>query len=314
MATSEHGPTNHGSLDLRHLTALVAIARHQSFSLAAESLGYTQSAVSQQVMRLEATVGHKLIKRPGGPARVALTAAGEVLFGHAEAIVARVASATADLDAYAAGTAGVLRIGCFQSVGVRILPRLISEFTTAAPKVRVELTEIEDDAELLRKVEDGSLDLTFLVFPLPVGPFESIRLIEDPYVVVVKDDSSLARQEGPMRLTQLAGLPLVTYARMRPEHAIENRLGQPELANQIVFRSNDNGTILGLAAEGAAVAIISWLSVDPDRRGVRVLPLADVSPRIVGIAWHSERQRTPAADAFVRIAAAMAASNHPTTY
>ncbi len=305
MINTELGGTRQGALDLRHLTALVAIAHHQSFSLAAESLGYTQSAVSQQIMRLEAAVGHKLVERPGGPVRVALTAAGEILVGHAEAIVSRVATAAADLDAYASGTAGVLRIGCFQSVGVRILPRLIRDFSAAAPQVRVELTEVEDDAELLRRVEEGSLDVTFLVFPLPAGPFDSIRLIEDPYVVVVNEDSPLAHQEGPVQLSQLDALPLITYARMRAEHAIENRLGRPQLADQIVFRSNDNGTILGLAAEGVGAAIISWLSVDPDRRGIRVLSLAEVSPRIVGIAWHSERQRTPAAESFVRITASL---------
>jgi DNA-binding transcriptional LysR family regulator len=97
-------------------------------------------------------------------------------------------------------------------------------------------------------------------------------------------------------------VPIVTYAQMREVHSIENRLGRPELTEQIVFRSNDNGTILGLAAEGVGAAIISWLSVDPFRDGVRTMALAGVSPRIVGIAWHRDRYRIPAADAFVELA------------
>jgi len=95
-------------------------------------------------------------------------------------------------------------------------------------------------------------------------------------------------------------MPLITYGPMRDVHAIENRLGRPELAEQIVLRSNDNGTIAGLAAEGIGAAIISWLSVDLARPGLRVMPLAGVSPRIVGVAWHRDRNRIEAAKAFVR--------------
>ena len=84
-------------------------------------------------------------------------------------------------------------------------------------------------------------------------------------------------------------------------HSIENRLGRPQLGHQIAFRSHDNATILGLAAAGVGAAIISWLSVDPHRPGLRLKRLAKVSPRIVGIAWHRDRYRIPAADAFVRL-------------
>ena len=56
-------------LELRHLVALKAIAEHGTFGRAAQSLGYTQSAISQQIATLERIVGQKLIDRPGGPRR-----------------------------------------------------------------------------------------------------------------------------------------------------------------------------------------------------------------------------------------------------
>lgn len=290
-----------GPLELRHLVALAAVGRTGSFSRAAEQLGYTQSAVSQQIARLERLVGHTLVERPGGPRAVTLTAAGRLLLGHAEAIAARLGSAQADLDALAEGAAGVLRVGCYQSVGVRILPRVLRAFGAAWPLVSVELTEAEDDGELLQLVEHGELDLTFVAYPMVPGPFEHRELLEDPYVVVVQEENPLGR-DRPVTLADLAGVPIVTYAQMREVHSIENRLGRPELTEQIVFRSNDNGTILGLAAEGVGAAVISWLSVDPFRGGVRTVALAGVGPRIVGIAWHRDRYRIPAADAFVQLA------------
>jgi DNA-binding transcriptional LysR family regulator len=153
-------------LELRYLITLAAVGREASFSRAAEALGYTQSAVSQQISRLEHITGARLVERPGGPRPVSLTAAGRLLAGHAEAIGARLASAAADLDALAGGTAGVLRVGCYQSVGARLLPPVMRDFTAAWPQVDVQLSETQDDGDLLADLEGGRLDLTFVVFPL----------------------------------------------------------------------------------------------------------------------------------------------------
>src|SRR4051795_10049645 len=103
-------------IELRHLVALQAIAEHGSFGRAAKALGYTQSAISQQVAALERAVGGRVIEGPGGPKPVTLTEAGELLLRHAEAIVARLKAAQADLAAFAAGAAGPLRVGTYQSV------------------------------------------------------------------------------------------------------------------------------------------------------------------------------------------------------
>src|ERR671918_2272473 len=93
-------------VELRHLIALEAVAREMSFGRAAASLGYTQSAISQQIATLERIVGEKLVERPGGPRKVSLTEAGEVLLRHAEAIVSRLSAAQADIDALANSQAG----------------------------------------------------------------------------------------------------------------------------------------------------------------------------------------------------------------
>ena len=100
-------------------------------------------------------------------------------------------------------------------------------------------------------------------------------------MVVVRSDSQLGAGASTVTLKELAGVPLISYAQMREAHLIENRLGHPALRDQIVFRSNENGTILGLAAEGVGAAVLPWLSVDPYRTGIRVLQIAGVSRRIV---------------------------------
>src|SRR5437870_6327386 len=126
-------------VELRHFLALEAVAREGSFGKAAAALGYTQSAVSQQIAALERIVGQRLIDRPGGPRPVSLTEAGRLLLGHAEGITARLQAAQADLEALGAGDAGLLRIGTYQSVGARILPTLLAGFKAAWPKVEITL-------------------------------------------------------------------------------------------------------------------------------------------------------------------------------
>src|SRR3954469_23796980 len=116
-------------VELRHLAALQAVAQAGSFGpgaqagsfgRAAQRLGYTQSAISQQIAALERAVGERLVERPGGSRPVALTEAGRPLLAHADAIVARLKAAQADMAALRQGEAGTLRVGTFQSVGARV--------------------------------------------------------------------------------------------------------------------------------------------------------------------------------------------------
>ena len=90
-------------IELRHLAALEAVAREGSFRRAATSLGYVQSAISQQIAALERAVGQRLVERSRGGVRVELTEAGELVLQHADAILARLKAAQADVAALAAG-------------------------------------------------------------------------------------------------------------------------------------------------------------------------------------------------------------------
>ena len=123
-------------LEMRHLLALVAVVESGTFSAAAEQLGYTQSAVSQQVGTLERMVGAPLFERLGGRRPVQLTAAGEMLLTHARAVIARVSAAAADLRALASGEQGELRVGTLPSVGTKILPGLLGTFRAEGPAYR----------------------------------------------------------------------------------------------------------------------------------------------------------------------------------
>jgi molybdate transport repressor ModE-like protein len=290
-------------LELRHLIALKAIAEHGTFGRAAKELGYTQSAISQQIAMLERIVGQRLIDRPGGPRPVSLTEAGALLLRHADAIAARLQAAQADLAALDSGDAGPLRIGTYQSVGARILPALLREFREQWPKVDITLRESADDQELAALVERGGLDLTFVVLPLGPGPYETAELFRDPYVLVVPAGSPLAGRERPPSLRELVEHPLISYRTCRTTQRVEDRLRQVGRDPNIVFRSDENGTVQGLVAAGVGIGIMPRLAVDQADEAIEVVELGDrVPPRVIGLAWHRDRRRTRAAEAFVELA------------
>jgi DNA-binding transcriptional LysR family regulator len=286
-------------VELRHFLALEAVSRTGSFGKAAVDLGYTQSAVSQQIATLERIVGQRLIERPGGPRPVSLTEAGRLLLTHADAIAARIAAAQADLTALSDGQAGTLRVGVFQSVGQRILPELMRRFLHSWPQVKVTLTESANDVELLDLVERGQLDLTFSDLPLTEGPFDSVELLRDPYVLVVPVDSPLAERDTPPALREVSELDLIGHKHCRTMTHLEAVFRRPL---HFVFRSDHNQTVQALVASGVGSALVPRLTMDPEDETTTLIELPKLPPRLIAMAWHRDRYRTPAARAFVETA------------
>ena len=291
-------------IELRHFLALEAVAREGSFGKAATALGYTQSAVSQQIAALERIVGHRLVERPGGPKPVSLTEAGRLLLTHADAIAARVAAAQADLTALDEGQAGTLRVGVFQSVGQRVLPELMRSYRESWPQLRVTLTESANDVELLELVERGELDLTFADLPLTEGPFESVELMRDPYVLVVASDSELADRERPPTVREMSELDLISHKHCRTVQRLDALFGRPL---DFVFRSDHNQTVQALVAAGVGSALVPRLTMDPADESTVMIELPKLPPRVIALAWHRDRYHPPAARAFVETAQAVSA-------
>jgi DNA-binding transcriptional LysR family regulator len=289
-------------VEARHLSALNAVGEQGSFAAAALRLGYTQSAISQQIAALERSVGQRLVERPGGRRPVRLTEAGELLLGHARVIADRMQAARADLEALAAGSAGSLRVGTFQSVGARVVPEVLRRFSTDWPQVDLSLREATDANELVALLERGELELTFALLPLDDGPLETLELARDQYALVVPADSPLGAR-STAGLGDLAGVELVTFRSCSNERRVEEHMRIEGLEPEILFRSDDNGTLQGLAAAGYGAALMPLLSIDTNDPRIAVVPLGDEVPaRVVGLAWHAERYISRPAATFAELA------------
>jgi molybdate transport repressor ModE-like protein len=291
-------------LEFRHLAALQAVADEGSFNGAARRLGYTQSAISQQIASLERIVGMRVVERVHGKKTLGLSVAGETLLAHAAAIQARLGAAKTDIDALARGTAGPLRIGAYESVSTRLLPAVLRRFVASYPDIEVELAEALDDLDFLRTLERGDLDLAFLDLPLPPGPFAAAPVLTDPYVLVAQAGSETARGCPPRTPAELARLPLIVFRACKRIDSLAGQLRTNGLDANVVLRSDYNEAVQGHAAAGLGVALMPRLAVNYEDEHTVVIELGElVPPRQIAIAWHSERTPTDAAAALISIAA-----------
>ncbi len=292
-------------VEVKHLTTLRAVADEGSFIGAADVLGYSQAAISQQVASLERAVGQRLFDRPGGPRPVTLTPAGRLLLGHAKAIHARLALAGRELSDLVSGTAGRLRCGTFQSVSVQLLPELVREMRAAAPNLDIHLVEQDLNDSLVDLLLAGEIDVTFLEGPYADSRLDLIELGTDPFVVLLPKESELARvSKGKTFPTSLlAQAPMVGEHDCSTQSRIDEGLREAGITPRYVFRANDNGAIQGMVRSGLGPAVMPLLAVDTNDPGIVVKALdPPIEPRMILIALRKDATLLPAAEQFVRIA------------
>ncbi len=290
-------------IEFRHLAALEAIVETGSFAAAARRLGYTQSAISQQIAVLERATEMQLLERPGGRRPVTPTEAGDRLLRHAVRATAAMRAAEADLNALAEGDAGTLRVATFQSVGVRVIPPVMRLYVERRPAIQVKL--VETDHELLtEQLVRGGIDLAFVADSFE-AEIERTDVLTDPYVLLAPARSELAQSERTVSAREIARLPLIAYR--VPTQGGEAHLRRLGFDPSIVFRSDDSGIVQGLVGAGVGYALVPRLTVDRADPDVATLDVRGIPPREIGLAWHADRRLSSAARAFVEVVEEVAA-------
>jgi molybdate transport repressor ModE-like protein len=291
-------------VEIRHLAALEAIADTGSFAAAARRLGYSQPAVSQQIATLERAAGMRLLDRPVGTRTVTVTEAGERLLRHARRVAGAMRAAEADLGALAAGEAGTLHVGTFQSASVRILPRVMRDFVARRPGIEVRLFEASYEEELRAGLRDGDLELSFLL-RTDDPAIASVHVLTDPYVLLAPRDAAVGRR-GRVRLREVAQLPLVAYR--RPDEGGEAAVRATGREPNVVFRSDETGVVQGLVGAGLGYALVPRLTVARSDPSTRIVRVSGIAPREITLAWHADRTLSPGAQAFVDVVAGVASA------
>ena len=263
-------------LELRHLEALRAVAGLGTFGRAATQLGYTQSAISQQIAALERIVGERVFDRPGGPKPVQLTAAGQMLLRHAEEVLDRVSLLARDLEGYKTGTTGRIDVGVFQSVAVKVVPTVVGRLRETSPGVDVRPFESRDDAKLVALVAGHELALTFTVAASPLDGVEAIDLGRDPFVAIVPRDHSSG---DVLTLAAVQGSPMIGQPGDDScQRKIDAGLTNAGVRPDYVFQTPDNAAAQAMVRAGMGVAIMPYLAVDTNDPDIRVCSLEPAIP------------------------------------
>jgi len=300
-------------LDVKRLRVLKEVAERGSFSAAAESLSYTQSAVSQQIAALEREAGTTLVDR--GPRGVRLTDSGRALVEHSEAILARLAAAEAELEAIAGLRGGRLRLASFPTAGATLMPLAIARFSEAHPGVELSLVEAEPE-ESLPRLKAGELDvaLTFEYDNLPGSVFrpgddgvEVQVLLEDRMYAALPCGHPLADKRR-LRLADLSGEAWVQGDMAEICGLMHlNACRKAGFEPRVAFESDDYNVIQGLVAAGVAVSLLPELALTNMRDDIVIRDLGREAPvRRVAAAALAGRHRAPATAAMLGILQAAA--------
>ncbi|MEV4949803.1 LysR substrate-binding domain-containing protein [Streptomyces sp. NPDC053755] len=289
-------------LDLGRLRALHAVAVHGTVAAAAAALGYTPSAVSQQIAKLERETRTTLLERQGRGVR--LTDEAHRLASTAERLLSIVEEAEVRLEERRGLPTGRLAIGCFASAARGLMPRVLADLARRHPSLDARLTEVDPHLSI-ELVARGVLDLA-VAHDWDIAPMPTPAGVEQAVVGDDLCDVLVPRDH-----------PLASRASVRREELVEERwISQPPgtvchdwltrtlratgYEPRIVHQAEENHTQVALVAAGLGIALVPRLgrgALPPEVAPVRLDP---VPTRRLRALWRAGAARRPAITETVR--------------
>jgi DNA-binding transcriptional LysR family regulator len=286
-------------MELRQLRYLIAIADEGNLGRAAAALYVSQPALSYALRRLETELGVRLFERhPGG---VAPTPAGRDVIAEARRTVRQADRVTAVADRHRQGQAGVLRVGFEASGAGELTTRSRAEFARAHPDVRVEPKRFDWGGETAA-LRNGDVDIAFVWLPADLAGLRAEVVHTEPRVVGLPASHPLASatsvsimdvNDEPLMWTRRAPRAWVDWWAVNP---------RPDGSEPRWGPTNDNvEEMLEQVAEGTAVCFApSSMARYCTRPGLTWVPLTDVEPLRVALAWNDDGPLVQAFAAIVR--------------
>lgn len=284
------------------IRALVAVADFGSFGEAALHLELTQPTVSHAISTLEEELGVVLLVR--GRHGAQLTPVGEAVAKHAREVLHLLSKMHQTANLHKGLEGGEVRIATFRGAAANLLPPIVAQFRGSHPAISITITEHYDFTYVEQQIRDGKADIgiTFL----PTGTeFETVKLMSDPFCVLVSSDMARAKELGPLNrpLTweQLMGLPLITYPKDNSCFAnVQGCFREAGFDLKPDFQFRETSTIVSMVAQGLGAAIVPELSAHPIPEGVKVAQLPTPLDRTIGVILLAGSLQPPAVFAFLK--------------
>ncbi|WP_128377076.1 LysR family transcriptional regulator [Streptomyces cavernae] len=288
--------------DPTRLAALVAVAEAGSITRAAERLGYTTPALSQQLAKLEREAGASLLVRHHRGAR--LTDAGELLVARARRVLDELERARLELARLSGLSGGTLRLGTFPTAGIHLLPPVLSSFRRSHPDVELAVSQYEPP-DGVTAVAEGRVDLALthdyepaVPHPLPSSVAAEPVLVEE-LVLITAPGHVLTATASRLPPSELAGQPLISMAPAHPpRRGVEAALARAGAVPSVLVETPGYAVVCALVSAGLGVAVVPEMVARRAATPVGVRPLDPGDLRRTISVVHRVDESAPAADAF----------------
>jgi len=298
-------------LQVTHLRTLQAIARHGSFSRAAQALNVTQPAVSMQVRHLERALGLPLLERVGK--RAFPTRAGEVLLAHADRALRELEAGVERVQELRGVVAGRVRLGTSASISIYLLPPALRRFRVRYPETEVVIVT-GNAAEITRAVVANELDVGIVSLPVRDRELAVTPFFRDELVAIAAMEWGAPKGPAPRRsrgaprmpksidATTLSQHPLILFeAGATLRRVIDAWFHRAGVAPRSPMELGNTEAIKKLVEAGLGLSVTSWFAAKAEVRA-RKLAAVRLDPplfRQIGIVLRRDKPRTPVLDAFL---------------
>ncbi len=283
-------------MEAKQLRYFLAVARAGSFVKAAEAEGVAQPSLSQMIKRLEDDLGVPLFDRLGRAVR--LTAHGEALLPHAEAVLREMEMARKAVDAGKSPQRGRIRLGVIPTLLPGAAAPAVRDFARQFPAIEVELFE-QTTERLIERLRLGDLDLALLALPIKHDEIVCSELFREPLLAAVPPGHEMAGSRS-VPLARLKGEKLLL---LREGHCLrEDVLEACTRARadfETIFESDQLDSLLALVEAGFGVSLVPATAARRNCEG-RFLAVEPPAYRRVGYAFTRGHYTLPAQRTFVR--------------
>ena len=285
-------------MDFEQLETFLQVARHSSFSRAAEKRFRTQPAISSQIRALEEEVGAKLLDRSGG--KVSITASGKLFLKYAEEILeARKAVLTAIAETERVPR-GEIIVGANEGTCLHILPEVFAEFKKQYPDVAVNITRA-DYGKILDSVIDNSVDFGFMSMPITDPRLTVVLIHRDELVVIAPPHHPLAKLKSAP-ICEVAKFPLVMPKAGHTRDALEQLFHEYKLKPQYAMELDSSELLKRFIAADVGVGFIARSNVQEDVQAkvLVAIPMAETPiRRDLALVFRKDKALSRAALAFI---------------
>jgi DNA-binding transcriptional LysR family regulator len=272
---------------LRQLRTFLSVAQTGGVTAAAQALGLTQPAASQQLRELERAMGVRLLERVAG--RSVPTAAGRALIEPARRAQAAVEDAKAVAAAHRSGEAGRVRLGTGATACIHLLPPVLAALNERMPGLEV-IIATGNTPDILRRVEEGDLDAALVTLPAALGrSLTATRVATDPLVALLPE--AMAPSGRPsLTAADLERLPLILYeAGANTRSIIDAWFRRAGLVPRPIMELGSVEAIKVLVAGGRGCSVLPALALGGDVAGAVVRPLRPTLSRQLAVVVRKEK-------------------------